>query len=1725
MNGADVKVWLCVIAGLWSLSNGYGFTQAAGPEGGARPAKVVTRYALTSTHDFPLHDPKAWRLLGSNDEGKTWTLLDTRTNQYFKARSQRRAYRIGNRSAFNIYRLQVDEANSTGLDVFENDTSVQLADLELLGPAARGPGEAEWQSIITASDAHPLIGPAENAFDNDPATRWFDLALWHGKECWIQCQYALRHEVVVTNISQMEVLTRLAWTSDAFPEKGQTILSNLMAGGKGPRVRLTGYALTSANDSLGRDPRDWRLLGSNDEGRSWAVLDTRQGEVFANRFQRRVFALTNQDAYSVFRLEISATRGAEQMVQLGEVEPLGLAEESQGGLTLVVSSRADNPPMEAVEMAFDGDPNTKWLSFFSATPAEPAWIQWHYVPGEEDLPVVNRHTIERLADELRLAKLKAQTQRPVRALKGYALTSANDSPDRDPRDWRLLGSNDGGRTWQLLDARHGETFGARFQRRVFPLARKAEYATYRLEIESVADPGKADSVQLAELEPLPGRSGSQEPLSVIVSAQGDNPPVENSEKLFDGDPKTKWLDFADAEANRASWVEWHYASGLDKPVISLDRLCSAHAPPRPALRLGMEGVVVATGPMSGQVDLLDETGFQPFVLDPPAANLRAGQRVRLSGKLRLGGQCPVVLDAEAVPLGRLTNLPGIRGEQPLEAGQGFFMGTVQGRVTAITPEYYYATVALGNEDGTRGLVARILGPKDITPPYAVNCRVQVRGVVEPVFSASGQRVAGVIWVDSLEDVGLVEPTAEEWRAWPDYSVRGAWRTNLPPTQMARVHGSVVEQKPGESLVLGEGTNRLMAYSSQKGVAPAGTAVEAAGLLGRQDTGTPVLYGAYWRPREAAKGTEMPGGAAAPASPVQPLSRVQAIREFMNAHPGQDFPVKLGGVITYIDLGLGDFYLYDGAESIDVWSQFGAGVSPFQQQEGMFVEMEGVVHRGHVFPTHFVKVLGKGQMPPPLRHPWEYLMTGRDDDQWVEVEGVVAKVEKQRLTLLVSGQPMVAWVNDLGKGAQGAFLGSLVRASGVCEPVLNNHDQRLGLRLLVPSCEYIQTVQAAPEHPFELATVPIGKVMQADSDNAGPPTRLVKTKGIVTYAEPRLVFIQNETEGLRVVPQQDAAVQPGDVVEVVGLSEPDGLSPKLVRAQFRKVGQARLPQARPLDASDEAVDRQEENLDALRVRLDAILVGWVSRGRTQVLELQLEKTRRTFLAFRAVGSGPLPRIPAGSRVRLEGVFKARTELAPDLEQTVSSFELYLSGPADVVVLARPSWWTPQHTFLMAGGLGLVLLLVLGWVALLRRQVQAQTEVIRQKLEEGRQIAESLAREKNLLATLFDHLPDMVFIKDAQRRFVLNNKAHSDYYGMPQAQLLGKSGHDILPPELACLYDEADERILSKEIEKFEAEQPAMSRDRGQRWLAVTKVPLKDGAGKVIGLVGISRDITEAKDVHKELVEASRQAGMAEVASSVLHNVGNVLNSVNVSTSLLSEQLRKSKLPNLARTADLMAGHSADLAQFLTGDPKGRQLPGYLAQLSAHLADEQGALLEEVQSLSRNVEHIKEIINMQQGYAKVLGVAESVQVKDLVEDALRMNAGALVRHDIQVSREYNSEMPSIRVEKHKVLQVLVNLVQNAMHACDDSGRAEKRVTVKACNGGDKVRISVCDNGVGIAAENMTKIFNHGFTTRKNGHGFGLHSGALAAKEMGGALLAKSDGPGQGATFILELPVGRG
>jgi signal transduction histidine kinase len=252
------------------------------------------------------------------------------------------------------------------------------------------------------------------------------------------------------------------------------------------------------------------------------------------------------------------------------------------------------------------------------------------------------------------------------------------------------------------------------------------------------------------------------------------------------------------------------------------------------------------------------------------------------------------------------------------------------------------------------------------------------------------------------------------------------------------------------------------------------------------------------------------------------------------------------------------------------------------------------------------------------------------------------------------------------------------------------------------------------------------------------------------------------------------------------------------------------------------------------------------------------------------------------------------------------------------------------------------------------------------------------------------------------------------------------------------------------------------------------------------------------------------------------VGNVLNSVNVSANQVGEYLAKSKAPNLSKVVALLKEHETDLGAFISTDPKGKQIPGYLAQLAGHLASEQAAALKEINDLRKNIDHIKDIVDMQQNYAKVSGVREVVKVTDLIEDALGMNVSSLLRHDVQLTREYAPHLPEITVEKHKVLQILVNLIRNAKHACDDSGLTEKHLAVRVTNGSNRVRITVTDNGIGIPAENLTRIFNHGFTTKKDGHGFGLHSGALAAKELGGSLTVQSDGRGKGAEFTLDLPI---
>jgi len=277
---------------------------------------------------------------------------------------------------------------------------------------------------------------------------------------------------------------------------------------------------------------------------------------------------------------------------------------------------------------------------------------------------------------------------------------------------------------------------------------------------------------------------------------------------------------------------------------------------------------------------------------------------------------------------------------------------------------------------------------------------------------------------------------------------------------------------------------------------------------------------------------------------------------------------------------------------------------------------------------------------------------------------------------------------------------------------------------------------------------------------------------------------------------------------------------------------------------------------------------------------------------------------------------------------------------------------------------------------------------------------------------------------------------------------------------------------------------------------------------------------------QMLKVARQAGQAEVATSVLHNVGNVLTSVKVSAGVVSDKLRRSEAPTLGQATQMMSEHRENLGEFLTRDERGRQIPGYLEQLAGVLVGENESMLREVESLSDALDHIQRIVAMQQVHARGQQLVEQADPVAIVENALRLSAEAVHSGRARVVRRFESE-GTLPLDRHKVLQILVNLISNARQALQESGRAdpELRVGVQQVSAaeGRVLRITVEDNGVGIGAEHLPRMFNLGFSMRPEGHGFGLHSAATLAREMGGRLSAGSEGPGRGATFTLDLPLG--
>ena len=881
----------------------------------------------------------------------------------------------------------------------------------------------------------------------------------------------------------------------------------------------------------------------------------------------------------------------------------------------------------------------------------------------------------------------------------------------------------------------------------------------------------------------------------------------------------------------------------------------------------------------------------------------------------------------------------------------------------------------------------------------------------------------------------------------------------------------------------------------------------------------------------------------PAASLPMLTNIIQIRHLTRAEADAGQRVRVRACVTFYDHEW-QLFLEDETGGCYVFPTDREGKQrKFDLKSGDFVEIEGVS-----IPGEFTPCIDKAEFTVLERKPWPAprpstladLSTGQADSEWVEVEGIVhtARLADGVLALeLVSGRNRMSVYVMTPETNAVSWIDAKVRVRGVCGVKLNARKQLLSAHLQVPGPEHLRIVEAPPSEPSLVASQPISSLMVYTPQGASG--HRVRIHGVVTFpASPKTVYVKDTTGGLCLRLRSDLRVRSGDLIEADGFPLMGDYTPCLEDGSARILGHGSEPT--PLELT--TAQLQEGQHDAEFIRVKARIIETRRKDQDQLLVLQSDD-----LVFAAAVMGDKSKevakvLETGSVVELTGICQIQEN-----EQEERSIQILVASPKDVSVLRKAPWWSSGRLAWTLGLISGVLLIAFAWGVILatanRRLNVAKVEFcdLYDNAPVGYQEFDQTGRitrvnKKELLMLGYASADDVRgrFVWDLVVGSHLRTLLLDALAGKTCASAFEESFHrkdgSLLPVWLEYqLIRDGDGQIRGarstlQDISELKNAQAALEQARSEMEERVTERTAELACTNTYLQEEIAtrqQAQADSEELHKQLLETSRLAGKAEVATSVLHNVGNVLNSVNVSSTLVSNIFRRSKSGSLAKVVALLQKHQADLGQFLTKDPKGMLVLGYLQHLGEHLAGEQADGIKELSELQKNIDHIKEIVAMQQSFAKVSGVEESLNVTELVEDALRMNAGAISRQEIQVSREFMAA-PRITVEKHKVLQILINLVRNAKQACAETNQRESQVTLRVTQAQGRVQITVADNGVGISAENISRIFAHGFTTKKNGHGFGLHSGALAAKELGGSLKVTSEGLGQGAIFTLELPL---
>ncbi len=841
----------------------------------------------------------------------------------------------------------------------------------------------------------------------------------------------------------------------------------------------------------------------------------------------------------------------------------------------------------------------------------------------------------------------ADTGRVKKVIRDYALTSANDFPQRDPRDWRLLGSNDGGQTWTILDVRTDEVFQARQQRKVYQISNQTAFATYRLQIDRVRDPTSASSVQLAEIE-LMGQSGEDlepEPLFTdSISAQGDNPPAETTGNLFDGRIETKWLDWSTNDTTRSSWIQWQYGVPAETVVTNLSQLSALRARASDGFPVRIAAVMAGRVADGNQICLVDKTGCIELGDLAGTEELVPGQKILITGtsdwadgRIRLHqGEVrklatPMLAAPERISLG-----------QPLFQGDDLPWVQIAGEI-----QYQHSAgdeISFDIQDGTSSMRVHLRDPARVGPLPPPGTRVSVRGICQGAFDERGQWVAANLWAAGGDSLSLLDSQA----------VTGLPRLSAPlPAQTAEAPAAATTLTTIEQIRrLGDAQLRGRPHVRIRGI----VTDELEGFIQDDTAGIEV-----------------------------------------------NFTPEARRKIT----GLGDYIDVDGRADVD---EVGNPVVAVDQ----------------------IVVLGHGKLPEPQRLSLSQLMSGRIDGQWIEVEGVVRSTDGSHLLMICDGRELMATMGAATDGLVNQLVDAEIRVRGVGVTAMDDEGRVQGIRLLIPSMDEVDVVAPASD-PQMLPVRKIGSLLGLN----GPRESFhrVKVEGVVTLQENQKIFLRDDTGSAMAILKENVMLDarfghsrwsywqtpasiadapgrtfsPGERVQVVGFPETRRYSPVLTEVTITKVGAAQRLQ--PVEITANGIE--EGGLDSSLVRFDGILRGQTTIGANIVLAVEWQD-RTLQVLVPATESGSL-KIPLGSKLQVTGICQVDPPPYPELGLGVGAVRFLARSADDLVVLARPSWWTMQRALALMGGMTAIILGSLVWIKELRHQVGERTAQLSAEIE--------------------------------------------------------------------------------------------------------------------------------------------------------------------------------------------------------------------------------------------------------------------------------------------------------------------------------------------------------------------------------------------------------------------------